>query len=261
MENVTTYTPSLLASISRSQQRSALGITDSLPFKGVDIWNAFEFTWLNNQGKPQVALVQMQVPAKSPNVIESKSLKLYLGSFSDTKFGYKAQVISTLEGDLGLCAEAPVSVALISPDQVQQNGLGSFVGQSLDHLEVEIDEYYWNPDFLGVTTDTIVKESLFTHLFKSVCPVSGQPDFGSIHIQYRGRNISHEGLLKYLISYRQHAEYVEQIVERIFVDLMNRCEPDRLSVHGRFTRRGGIDINPVRSMDSDQATDLRLWRQ
>jgi len=261
MEYVTTYTPSLLASISRSQQRIALGITDPLPFVGMDVWNAYEFTWLNNMGKPQVALAQFQVPVKSANVIESKSLKMYLGSFSDTRFGYRAEVISTLEGDLTLCAGAPVSVTLISPDQVQQSGLSPFAGQSLDLVDVEVDEYYWNPGFLSVETDTIVRESLFTHLFKSICPISGQPDFASIFIQYKGRNISQEGLLKYLISYRQHAEYVEQIIERIFVDLLNRCEPDRLSVHGRFTRRGGIDINPIRSIDADQVAEIRLWRQ
>jgi 7-cyano-7-deazaguanine reductase len=227
----------------------------------MDIWNAYEFTWLLSNGKPEVALAQFQVPVKSANLIESKSLKLYLGSYSDTKFNSRAEVSSTLESDLSLCARAPVNVVLLSPDQAHQNGLGVLKGQSLDRLEVDIEEYYWNPDFLTVESETIVREMLHTDLFKSICPISGQPDFASIFIQYNGRNISHEGLLKYLISYRQHAEFSEQIVERIFVDLMNRCTPDRLHIQAKFTRRGGIDINPCRSHEEEFANDVRVWRQ
>jgi 7-cyano-7-deazaguanine reductase len=135
------------------------------------------------------------------------------------------------------------------------------MGQSLDHLDIEMDEYYWNPDFLALESDTNVRESLFTHLFKSLCPLTGQPDFASILVQYNGRMISKEGLLKYLISYREHGEFAEQVVERIFIDIMNRCAPDRLTVQARFTRRGGIDINPYRSLDSEMAADVRVWRQ
>ncbi|MFT5043609.1 MAG: 7-cyano-7-deazaguanine reductase [Porticoccaceae bacterium] len=261
-EYTKTYTPSLLDSVRREKQRGSLGITeDALPFRGMDVWNAYEFSWLNNRGKPEIALAQIQVPVKSANIIESKALKMYLGSYSGTRFGHRSEVVSTLESDLTITARAPVSVTLMQADVVQAAGIGVLMGQSLDHLDIEMDEYYWNPDFLALESDTNVRESLFTHLFKSLCPLTGQPDFASILVQYNGRMISKEGLLKYLISYREHGEFAEQVVERIFIDIMNRCAPDRLTVQARFTRRGGIDINPYRSLDSEMAADVRVWRQ
>jgi len=261
-EYISTYMPSLLDSIPRMTQRKALGITEAaLPFRGMDVWNAYEFTWLNGRGKPEIALAQFHIPAKSVNIIESKALKLYLGSYSNTKFANRAEVIFTLESDLTLAAQAPVSVTFVSEEQSQIEGLAGLMGQSLDHLEVDIDDYYWNPDFLVVESSNIVRETLFTHLFRSLCPMTGQPDFASIQIQYNGQSISQEGLLKYLISFREHAEFAEQVVERIFVDLMNRCAPDRLNVQARFTRRGGIDINPYRSHESDRGAKIRVWRQ
>jgi 7-cyano-7-deazaguanine reductase len=259
---VTTYTPSLLQSISRQDQRQSLGITpDDLPFRGIDTWNAYEFTWLGLKGKPEVAVAQFQIPCKSPDLIESKSLKLYLGSYSGTKFNNKNEVISTLESDLTLAARAPVSVTLMNPEQIRNEGIGMLPGTSLDNLDVEISEYYWNPDFLEVESDTIVRESLYTHLFKALCPMTGQPDIASVHIQYNGNPISHEGLLKYLVSYREHAEFGEQVTERIFIDIMNRCSPDRLGVSTRFSRRGGIDINSHRMHQESLPIDTRLWRQ
>lgn len=259
---ITTYTPSLLESLPRNDKREALGITEgALPFRGVDVWNAYEFTWLQNSGKPEVAAAQFHVPCSSVNMIESKSLKLYLGSFCQTKFGNRNEVISTVESDLSIAARAPVSVSLLPPDHVQHAGLGVLAGTCLDTLDVEIDEYNWSPDFLSVESDIIVRESLYTNLMMSRCPLTGQPDTASVLIQYHGANIGHEGLLRYLISYREHAEFGEQIVERIFVDIMNRCSPDRLTVQARFTRRGGIDINPFRSHDENPNADVRLWRQ
>ena len=261
-EYISTYTPSLLESIPRMNQRNALGITeDALPFRGMDVWNAYEFTWLNTRGKPKIAIAQFHIPAKSVNIIESKALKLYLGSYSNTKFANRAEVISTLESDLTIAARAPVSVTFVPEEQSQSEGLAGLMGQSLDHFDVDVEEYYWNPDFLATESSTIVRETLFTHLFRSLCPMTGQPDFASIQIQYNGQSISQEGLLKYLISYREHAEFAEQVVERIFVDIMNRCSPDRLNVQARFTRRGGIDINPYRSHESDMPADIRVWRQ
>jgi len=262
VEYITTYTPSLLNSIPRADQRQSLGINaDDLPFKGLDIWNAFEFSWLNLKGKPEVAMLQLHVPSKSVNLIESKSLKKYLGSYSGTPFGSRKEVISTLESDLTLAARAPVSVSLVAPEQVHQQGLGLMPGTGLDHLDVEISEYYWNPDFLEIESNTIVRESLYTHLFKSLCPLTGQPDFASILIQYNGNSISHEGLLKYLVSYREHGEFAEQIAERIFVDIRNRCQPDRLAVSAQFTRRGGIDINAHRTFEDGLPSEVRVWRQ
>ena len=260
--NITTYTPSLLESIGREKQRQSLGITeDELPFKGLDIWNAYEFTWLNAKGKPEVAVAQFQIPGSSKNIIESKSLKLYLGSYSNTSFEHRKEVISTLESDLTIAARAAVSVSLMSPEHVQQEGLGLLVGNSLDHLDIEMSEYYWNPDFLEIESATIVRESLYTHLFRSICPMTGQPDYASILIQYNGNSIGHAGLLKYLVSYREHAEFGEQVTERIFVDIMNRCSPDRLAVSAKFTRRGGIDINSHRTKGEGLPAEVRVWRQ
>jgi len=261
-EYVKTYTPSLLESLPRKEQRQTLGISeDALPFKGLDIWNAWEFTWLNASGKPEVAVAQLHVPGKSAHLIESKSLKLYLGSYSNTPFSNKNEVINTLESDLTLAAQAPVSVNLLNPENVQHEGIGQITGTSLDHLDIEINEYRWNPDFLELESSTIVRENLYTHLFKSLCPLSGQPDFASILVQYNGNSISHEGLLRYLVSYREHAEFGEQVAERIFVDIMNRCAPERLAVSARFTRRGGIDINAYRTFEEPLPPEVRLWRQ
>ncbi len=261
-EYVTKYTPSLLNSIARREQRQTLGIAEgSLPFKGLDIWNAYEFTWLNSKGKPEVALAQFQIPGKSSHLIESKSLKLYLGSYSNTPFSHRSEVINTLESDLTLACQAPVSVSLLNADQVQHEGLGQFTGTSLDNQDIEVSEYYWNPDFLELESSTTVRESVYTHLFKSLCPMTGQPDLASVLIQYNGNSISHEGLLKYLVSYREHAEFAEQVTERIFVDIMNRCAPERLAVSARYTRRGGIDINAYRTFDEPMPAQVRLWRQ
>ena len=261
-EYVTTYMPSLLESIPRSKQRQMLGIPDDeIPFKGLDIWKAYEFTWLNNKGKPEVGALEIQVPVKSKMQIESKSLKLYLFSYSNTKFAHRNEVIKTLEADLTLAAQAPVSVALLTPDAVEREGLGVVVGSSLDVQDIDIDEYYWNPDFLTLESSTVVRETLFTNLFKSLCPMTGQPDFASVSINYNGPGISHEGLLRYLVSYREHAEFGEQVAERIFVDIMNRCSPERLSVSMHYTRRGGIEINAHRTHESPMPPEVRLWRQ
>ncbi len=260
-EYVTTYRPSLLDSVSRLEQRATLGITEKLPFHGIDLWNAYEFTWLNGKGRPEVAQLSLEVPARSVNMIESKSLKLYLGSYANTRFTHRAEVAATLETDLTLSAQAPVSVALYTSDQVEQSGIGPMVGQTLDALDIDIDELFWDPEHLSVESETLVKESLFTHLFKSRCPMTGQPDHASILIQYSGKRISHEGLLRYLISYRDHAEFAEQITERIYMDIAKRCQSDLLSVHAHFSRRGGIDINPFRSRVEALPGVVRSWRQ
>ncbi len=259
---VTTYKPSLLSSLPRQKSRETLGITDeALPFRGIDTWNAWEFSWLNQKGKPEVAVLTFEVPAKSPHLIESKSLKLYLGSYSGTKFGYRAEVISTLESDLTLAAQAPVNVMLYTAEQIQGRGIGMINGTSLDSQDIDISDYYWDPEHLVTEGSTIVRENLFTHMFSSLCPLTGQPDHATVQIQYSGPTISHAGLLRYLVSYRNHEEFAEQVTERIFVDIMNRCSPDRLTVQTHFTRRGGVDINSVRSHEDVSPTELRLWRQ
>ena len=261
-EYVTMYTPSLLESIPRQKQRQTLGIAEgTLPFKGQDIWNAYEFTWLNQTGKPEVAVLQLHVPSESSQLIESKSLKLYLGSFSNTAFAHRAEVIRALESDLTLGTQAPVGVLLFAPERVQQEGIGQLIGTNLDLQDIEINEYLWNPALLVLESAVARRESVYTHLFKSLCPMTGQPDFASILVQYNGNSISHEGLLRYLVSFREHAEFAEQVTERIFVDIMNRCAPERLAVSARYTRRGGIDINAYRSLDGEPPAEVRLWRQ
>ena len=261
-EYVTTYTPSLLEFIPRRKQRQTLGIAEgTLPFKGQDLWNAYEFTWLNQTGKPEVAVLQLHVPSESSHLTESKSLKLYLGSFSNTAFAHRAEVIRALESDLTHGTQAPVGVLLCAPEQVQQEGIGRLIGTNLDLQDIEITEYLWNPALLMLESAVARRESVYTHLFKSLCPMTGQPDFASILVQYNGNSISHEGLLRYLVSFREHAEFAEQVTERIFVDIMNRCAPEELAVSARYTRRGGIDINAYRSLDGKPSAEVRLWRQ
>ena len=256
------YTPSLLESIPRQKQRQTLGVSEgALPFKGQDIWNAYEFTWLNQTGKPEVAVLQLQFSGKSSHLIESKSLKLYLGSFSNTAFADRTEVVRALESDLVLATQAPVGVVLYTPEQVQQRGIGQLIGTNLDLQDIEINEYLWNPALLVLESAVARRESVYTHLFKSLCPMTGQPDFASILIQYNGNSISHKGLLRYLVSFREHAEFAEQVTERIFVDIMNRCAPERLAVSALYTRRGGIDINAYRTLDEEHPANVRLWRQ
>ncbi len=235
---------------------------DALPFKGVDVWNAYEFTWLNSKGKPEVATARFRVPGDSPRLVESKSLKLYLGSFSNTRFTCADEVMARLESDLAPVAQAPVGVVLLTPEEVWQEGLGRFVGTSLDKLEIGINEYRYNPDFLEIEDSTVVEESLYTHLFRSLCPMTGQPDVASLLVRYTGNTVCHEGLLRYLVSYREHAEFAEQVTERTFVDIMRHCSPKRLVVTARYSRRGGIDINSTRiSAGEEFPPGVRLWRQ
>ena len=259
---ISQYTPSLLVSIPRRNQRVALGLTDtSLPFHGVDTWHGFEFTWLTARGKPEVAVAQIKVPAESTHIIESKSLKLYLGSFANTCFDDKHEVIGTLESDLTKTTGASVSIALMSADQSRIKGLHLPRGQSLDTLDIAINVYTLNPGLLKLESETRVQASLYTHLFRSICPITAQPDFATVSIHYCGKHICQAGLLKYLISYREHAGFGEQIIERIFIDLMDLCEPHRLDIQAHFTRRGGIDINPCRSLEKRSTADIRMWRQ
>ena len=259
---VSKYTPSLLESVPRKNQRQSLGIKDhALPFTGRDTWNAYEFTWLNRRGKPEVALARFQVPGDSPNLIESRSMKFYLGSYSNTSFDHPNKVIDTLASDLTKAAGALVDVSLLTAAQVENDGMGLFTGVSLDDLDIDIDEYNPDADLLAREGSSTVRESVYTHLFRSLCPITGQPDFASIHVQYDGNRMSHEGLLRYLVSYRQHPEFAEQVTERIFIDIMNRCEPGKLTVNARYTRRGGIDINSCRTNEQALPSQARLWRQ
>ena len=261
-EYVSTYTPSLLQSISRADLRAGLRVTgEALPFRGVDVWNAYELSWLNPRGKPEFAVGRIHVPCNSAAIMESKSLKLYLLSFSQTEFSSRAEVQRTLESDISVAVRSPVIVQLQSLDQLIVQGLGNFPGQCLDTLDTDVRHYEVEPELLRLDGNQQVRESLYSHLLRTCCPVTGQPDWGSVHVHYSGPKIEQVSLLRYFISYRNEEGFHEQTVERIFVDLLNRCQPDMLTVQARFNRRGGIEINPFRSNQEDEGTQIRLPRQ
>jgi 7-cyano-7-deazaguanine reductase len=246
----TEYDPSLLFPIPRQQKREEIGIATgtTLPFFGVDIWNAYEVSWLNMRGKPQVAIATFAVPADSPNIIESKSFKLYLNSYNQTKVASAEALVDMLRADLSDGFGASVQVALTTPDAFANLRMGEFDGLSLDRLDIEVDSYEPNPSLLKADhAEALVEEKFVSHLLKSNCLVTGQPDWGSVQIHYVGAPINQEGLLKYLIGFRNHNEFHEQCVERIFMDILRQCKPQKLAVYARYTRRGGLDINPWRS--------------
>ncbi len=242
------YDPGRLFPIARAAARAELGLGADLPFDGVDVWNAYELSWLDLSGKPHVALAEFRVPATSPNLIESKSFKLYLNGFARERLDAAEALRARLERDLSAAAGAAVGVALTAPSAAVRAGLADLAGESIDALPVAIDDYGPpNADHLAAADDAEpVEESLVSDLLKSNCPVTGQPDWASVQIRYAGPRIDRAGLLRYLVSFREHAEFHEQCVERIFVDVQRRCGPRRLSVYARYTRRGGLDINPWR---------------
>jgi 7-cyano-7-deazaguanine reductase len=259
----TQYAPDLLFPISRQQKRDELGLKGTLPFFGVDIWNAYELSWLNMRGKPQVAIATITAPADSPNIIESKSFKLYLNSFNQTRLANEEALLALLREDLSSGFGAPVHVALTLPDGFDKQKMGELDGLLLDRLDIEVDQYSPAPDLLhAMRGEKPVSETLVSHLLKSNCLVTGQPDWASVQIQYVGDQINQEGLLKYLIGFREHNEFHEQCVERIFVDIMRQCAPNKLAVYARYTRRGGLDINPFRSnYSSARPPNVRNARQ
>ncbi len=256
------YDPRQLFSIARADKRAELGIAEVLPFHGVDIWNAYELSWLDLRGKPVVAIAEFRIPAASAHIIESKSLKLYLNGFSQERIADVATLTDTLTHDLSAAAGAVVGVTLRGLD-ADAHAICALQGQLLDQLELEID-HYGPPDASLLQADSeapAVEETVLSHLLRSNCPVTGQPDWGSVQIRYRGAPIDHAGLLRYLVSFRHHDEFHEQCVERIFVDLSHRCAPQQLSVYARYTRRGGLDINPFRSSVPDIPENPRTSRQ
>jgi 7-cyano-7-deazaguanine reductase len=241
------YDPGLLFPIPRCAKREEIGVGEPLPFHGVDIWNAYELSWLDRLGKPVVALAEFRVPATSPNIIESKSFKLYLNGFAQERVSDSTHLADTLSRDLSAAAGAPVDVR-ISEASARGHAITDLDGELIDLLDIEIDDY--GPPkaaYLRAEAGEPVDETLVSHLLRSNCPVTGQPDWGSVQIRYRGPRIDRAGLLRYLVSFRNHNEFHEQCVERIYVDLSARCAPQQLSVYARYTRRGGLDINPFRS--------------
>jgi 7-cyano-7-deazaguanine reductase len=251
------YEPSLLFPIARQGKRDELGLSGTLPFFGVDIWNAYEISWLNMRGKPEVAIATVVVPAESPNIVESKS-------FNQTRLAGSDALLSLLRADLSAGFGAPVQVTLTPAHEFAALKMGQMEGLLLDRLDIEVDSYQPNPALLRADqTAAPVQETLVSHLLKSNCLVTGQPDWGSVQVAYVGAPIDQEGLLKYLIGLREHNEFHEQCVERIFIDILRRCKPSKLAVYARYTRRGGLDINPWRSNFSTgmAPSNLRHARQ
>ena len=256
------YDPSLLFPIPRQGKRDELELHGTLPFFGLDIWNAYELSWLNQRGKPQVAIARVSAPADSPNIIESKSFKLYLNSFNQTRLDSPEALLALLKQDLSNGFGAPVQVELTLQEDFGKLKMGEFDGVLLDRLDLEITQYTPSPLLLKAALDEApVEEKLVSHLLKSNCLVTGQPDWGSVQIEYAGPQIDQESLLRYLIGFREHNEFHEQCVERIFNDLLRFCQPEKLSVYARYTRRGGLDINPWRSNSDFVPSTTRLVRQ
>lgn len=257
-----TYDAGLLFAVPREPQRSDIGLSGAaLPFTGSDVWTAYEHTWLDPYGKPVIAILSFAVPATSPAIVESKSVKLYLGSFAQSRFADADAMLAVVARDLSQATGAPVQVTRVPPAQFAAQRLQPLTGDSIDDLPVACDRYEVDAALLRADGPA-VDESLTSDLFRSVCPVTNQPDYASIAVAYRGPRIDRASLLRYLVSYRHHAGFHEHCAERIFADLVQRCGCTALTVHARFTRRGGIDINPFRSSTGAPVPDnVRTPRQ
>ncbi len=263
-EYISEYDSSLLFPIPRAPKWEALGLDGSaLPFVGSDTWNAVELSWLNSKGRPVVMAGTFVLPAGSPNIIESKSFKLYLNSFNQTRFGDPSEVRDAMVRDLSEVAGAPVKVLLQPLSELEQLGISRVEGECIDELDVTVDTYTLEPSFLKADSGRVVTETLCSHLLKSNCPVTGQPDWGTLVIDYSGPKLDRQGLLQYICSFRQHQDFHEQCVERIFMDLKRLCNLEKLTVYARYVRRGGLDINPWRSdyKNVEMAGNSRLARQ
>ena len=263
------YDASLLFPISRLPKREELGLHGAVPFFGADLWTAFELSWLTPRGKPQVAIAHVTVPCETPNIVESKSFKLYLNSFTNTAFASADAVRDRIRADVseavwrGAPTQSSVGVRILLPDEFAREPVHELDGLSLDRLDIECNQYTPDPELLTAAFgEQPVEEVLTSNLLKSNCLVTGQPDWGSLQIRYSGPQIEQGGLLRYLVSFRNHNEFHEQCVERIFMDLWRRCKPAKLVVYARYTRRGGLDINPWRtSHPTTLPANVRTARQ
>jgi 7-cyano-7-deazaguanine reductase len=267
------YDAALLFPIPRSEKRAEIGITGTLPFMGADLWTAFELSWLNSKGKPQIAIAQITIPCESPCIVESKSVKLYFNSFNNTRFAGSNhgadEVREAIALDIGAAVfstprgERRVSVRIIAQEAFHDEKVQELDGVLLDRLDVECTHYTPAPQLLSAASDEQpVSETLVSHLLKSNCLVTGQPDWGSVQIEYSGPQIDQGGLLQYLVSFRNHNEFHEQCVERIYTDIWAHCKPIKLAVYARYTRRGGVDINPFRtSYPQALPSNIRSARQ
>lgn len=246
----------------RQPKRDSIGAGQPLLFKGHDIWTAYELSWLNMKGKPVVATADIIIPCESTHLIESKSFKLYLNSFNNTRFLSEALVRETILIDLENASGMPVQVNIRNESDFNEQIIAHWKGRCLDDLDIFCKEYKVNSDLLHTHSEKVCDYSVYSHLLKSNCLVTGQPDWGSVHINYTGNLIDEASLLQYIVSFRNHNEFHEQCVERIFMDIMRKCNPGELTVYARYTRRGGLDINPIRSTKIiDAPKNKRLFRQ
>ncbi len=256
------YDASLLFPIPRSESRKLLNIESHIPFYGYDVWTGYELSWLNLKGKPEVAVAEFLIPANSANIIESKSFKLYLNSINQTKFSSFEEVKNVLAEDLSEAAKADVTINMHNLRESSLLVDCTYGSTCIDDLDIEVDTYHPNAEYLIADDAIVVNESLCSHLLKSNCPVTGQPDWASVFIDYSGAKINRENLLRYVISFREHQDFHEHCVERIYSDILRQCKPHSLSVYARYTRRGGLDINPFRSTENNAVPSVgRLLRQ
>jgi len=257
------YNPDRLYAIARALQRATLGCVSTLPlpFFGVDSWTHYEVSWLNPRGKPMVALATITYDCSTPFIVESKSLKLYFNGLNNTMFSSMSALELLIQQDLSRCVAGEVRVVLSSLGRTSCTIQSAFTGDSLDELDIACSVYTVEPDFLSTLPEE-TDEVLYSDLLRSNCLVTGQPDWGSVCIAYQGPKINRAGLLQYVVSFRNHQEFHEHCIERIFMDIIQRCKPARLTVTGRYTRRGGLDINPIRSSDPvSKNAGPRLIRQ
>jgi 7-cyano-7-deazaguanine reductase len=255
------YDPGLLFPIPRREGRERIGLAQPLPFRGWDVWNAWELSWLDARGKPQVAWAEFHIPADTANIIESKSFKLYLNSLNQHRFDAAEALVQVLRRDLSACAGGSVEVVVHSPESWPSFPLVAPAGTCLDALPVDIEHYTPRPELLRVCSPEVASRQVFSRLLRSRCPVTGQPDWGTVLIEYTGAEIDPAGLLAYVVSFRQHQDFHEQCVERMFCDILARCAPQALTVQARYLRRGGLDINPCRSTNAIPPANPRLFLQ
>jgi 7-cyano-7-deazaguanine reductase len=258
-EYTSTYSPHLLCPVPRALGREMIGLSNPLPFKGTDIWTCFELSWLNPNGKPEIALADFCFPHDTPFIVESKSLKLYLCSFHQTPFDSLEAVQQTIKKDLSQVSEGEVDITIFPYPNFPKE-LTNFSGIFLDTLDIQTKTYHLDSNLLE-TEETFTEEAVYSHLLKSNCLATAQPDWGSVLIRYKGKKINHEGLLKYIISFRNHSGFAEHCVERIYRDIQEKCQPELLTVYARYTRRGGLDINPFRSNFELSPANSRQIRQ
>lgn len=248
------YDATLLYPVERAPQREALGVVGEVPFHGADRWTAWELAWLDGSGRPCAGIARFSVPCTSRSVVESKSVKLWLVSLNNARFDGVDALRATLSRDLSGATGAGVDVDVALPDRWSSLARAEPDGASIDDVVPGAFPGVPDPSLLR-SGGAPVDETLVTRAFRSLCPVTGQPDYATISIDYRGPAIDRAGLLAYLIGYRHHPGFHEHCVESIYMDVLRACGPQRLTVEARFTRRGGVDINPFRS--SDPATDVR----